>query len=285
MRKLECATTPGQTRLRRQAHGLTGWACRGRRIPRSSVCIRSICPSVAQYVSPSATAPQCGAVADTPSSEAMSARSLETRKLQTEARGAADPTPRCPGNRVVTFVGRQAVRKLDDRSSLRKLRATHWCRAGHALRARARRVMRIQHARQTRTPLPSARLDSVTTMAKLALAMLLAAAMAAPAFATVCDVMEPYLPSWCPCTSDGTYGAVIDCEIDFLYLDEIDFQVSFEPCAMPAHLSIAVSDADFGEIHHHSSANPASAPPPCPALPRPAQRSPALPSAAPSDAL
>lgn len=89
-------------------------------------------------------------------------------------------------------------------------------------------------------------------MAKLALTMLAAAAMAAPAFASICDVMDPYLPSMCPCTDTSAYGASIDCEIDFLYLDEIDFQVAFEPCATPAHASISVSDADFGEINHHS---------------------------------
>ena len=84
-------------------------------------------------------------------------------------------------------------------------------------------------------------------MAKLVLVALALAMAAAPAWASICSELDRHLPSHCHCSDTSRIGASVKCEVDFLHLDNIGVQADFEPCAMPAHMSLAVTDSKFRE--------------------------------------
>ncbi|KAA0153836.1 hypothetical protein FNF29_02825 [Cafeteria roenbergensis] len=86
-------------------------------------------------------------------------------------------------------------------------------------------------------------------MAKLVLAALALAMAAAPAWASICSVLNSHLPSHCHCSDTSRIGASVKCGVDFLHLDNIGVQADFAPCAMPAHMSLAVTDSKF-HVHH-----------------------------------
>jgi len=73
------------------------------------------------------------------------------------------------------------------------------------------------------------------------------AAMLGSARAGICEIIAPDLPSFCSCTDSSAVGATAECDVNFLHVDTIGLKAVFAPCAMPAHISLEVTEADIGE--------------------------------------
>ena len=64
--------------------------------------------------------------------------------------------------------------------------------------------------------------------------------------ATVCDILNEYLPSECQCTVPSPNGAHVSCSINFLDIDTIGMTADIEPCGNPATIGGEITEADLG---------------------------------------
>lgn len=61
-----------------------------------------------------------------------------------------------------------------------------------------------------------------------------------------CGIVSDYLPNFCACYPSGPVDGSVDCTVDMLDVDTIEFEGNFSVCSEPASVSVTVQEDDIG---------------------------------------